>query len=138
VSYNPFRQIIKRLFVEPRRIKQPVPNVNEEDVSRVVLRDFSEEFDVVMAVLSEYGSEKWEREQARVRLAALKLAKGDLEKLKDEITAAKGDYRDVLAAAEYPKYFYTVALFGMKGASRKERQRMITEDGAQYEAWLRK
>jgi hypothetical protein len=135
VSYNPFRQIVKRLFVELRRIRQPMPDVTEEDVFRIVRLDFPEQFDVAMAVLNQYGLEKWEREQARVRIAILKLVNGDPEKLKQAIETAKRDYRDVLAAAEYPEYFRS---WGRAGLSRRDAKRFIDADWLQYETWLRK
>ena len=57
-----------------------------------------------MVVLNEYGTEKWHLERYRVQLAALKLASGNLRKLRFAIEDAKKDYRDVLSAAEYPGY----------------------------------
>ncbi len=135
MSYNPFRQIVKRLFVGPRRMSQPVPQVTEEDVFRIVRRDFPEQFDAAMAVLNQYGLEKWEREQARVRTAVLKLANGNLKKLEESVETAKRDYRDVLATAEYPEYF---RMWGLGELSRKEAERIINADWAQYDAWLRK
>lgn len=81
--YNPYREIAKRLF--ERRIHQPVPDVTKEDIVRHIRRDFPEQFNAVMAVLSQYGIEKWERGQVRVHVAALKLANGNPEKLKQAI-----------------------------------------------------
>ena len=47
---------------------------------RVVRRDFpTEQFGAVIAVLNEYGLEKWELEKVRVQLATLKLSNGDLQ-----------------------------------------------------------
>ncbi len=40
-------------------------------------------------------------ELERVRFAALKLSKGDLEKLKRAVTLAKRDWRDLLVAANF-------------------------------------
>ena len=51
MSYNPYREIVKRLFSERHRVEQPVPDVNDEDVTRIAVRDFSEEqLGVVTAV----------------------------------------------------------------------------------------
>jgi hypothetical protein len=44
-----------------------------------------------------------DKESSRVHLAILKLSEGDPEKLLDYIEAARIDYRDVLAWAEYPE-----------------------------------
>ena len=58
---------------------QPTPNVTAADVERVVRRDFpADRFADVMAMLNEYGTEDWQREADRVRLAVLKLAAGSL------------------------------------------------------------
>ena len=58
--------------------KERHPDVSSDDVERIVRRDFPVgEFDVVMAVLKQYGVERWHRECAQVQLATLKLAKGD-------------------------------------------------------------
>jgi hypothetical protein len=73
--------IVKR-FRESREISQPVPNVREDDVVRVVRRDFAaEQFESAVSVLGRYGTERWEKEHFRVRIAALKLANGSLDKL---------------------------------------------------------
>lgn len=80
MTYNPFREVMRR-FQESREINQPVPDVSAEDVIRVVQRDFpAEQFEVVISVLNEYETEKWERSQPRVRVAVLKLANANLDK----------------------------------------------------------
>jgi hypothetical protein len=103
----------------------------------VVRREFAEErFGVVMTVLNEYGMETWEREKPRVQLAALKLSNGNLKALKRHITLAKQDYRDVLAAAEYPEYS-TTGMFHVRELSAQAQRRIIDSDWEQYETWLR-
>jgi hypothetical protein len=47
------------------------------------------------------------REPSRVQLAALKVASGSVPRLGACIESAKRDYRDAVAAAEYPAYFKT-------------------------------
>jgi hypothetical protein len=72
------------------------PNVTSADVERVVRRDFPADcVPEVLAILREYGTESWQREPHRVRLA-VKLAAGNIERLRFQIETAKGDYRDVL------------------------------------------
>jgi hypothetical protein len=96
---------IPSAFRERRAVRQPIPDVLATDVERIVRRDFPDgQFDAVMGVLKQYGAEKWQRERARVQLAALKLADRDLDKLQRVIEVASRDYRDVLAPAEYPEY----------------------------------
>ena len=121
-------------LMQPR---QPIPQVTAEDVERVARRDFSaDEHSTVMATLSEYGTEKWQREPARVHLAALKLADGSVQKLRACIELAKSDYRDVLAAAEYPAYHKIGFRVGKLPA--EEQGRIISSDWRQYEEWLKK
>ena len=56
-------------------MNQPIPKVTEIDVIRIVQRDFpAEQFEAVMSILNEYGTEDRQRGVNRVRLAVLKLA----------------------------------------------------------------
>ena len=57
----------------------------------------------VLVLLDTYGVESHERERERVQLAVLKLSEGNEEKLREFVTVAKRDYRDVLLWAEYPE-----------------------------------
>ncbi|MGA7669282.1 MAG: hypothetical protein WBW04_02605 [Nitrolancea sp.] len=79
----------------------PHPARNEilDEVSRVFPNDDPVN---VMAVLDEYGVEPYERECERVQRAIIRLAEGDLDKLRKYLHVAKQDYRDVLFWAEYP------------------------------------
>jgi len=56
----------------------------------------------VIHILEKYGRDSSAKEVARVRLAILKLAGTDIEKISEYTQAARMDYRDVLARAEYP------------------------------------
>jgi hypothetical protein len=107
-------------------------------VERIVRRDFpGEQFDSVMAVLNDYAAGPLPRECSRVELAALKLAQGDLDSLRHHIARAERDYRDVLAAAEYPEYM-RAGMFQVRNLRRKEQQRIVSSDWDQYKAWLEK
>jgi hypothetical protein len=116
--------------------EQRTPDVSGADVERVVRRDFpAADYASVLRVLDKYGSKtKEERSAARVQLAVLKLALGDMNELRRHIVAAETDYRDVLAAAEYP-------LAAIRGSafttlSEKERQNIYESDWGQYQQWL--
>ena len=116
-------------------MNQPIPAVTENDVIRIVHRDFPlEQFDAVMSILNDYGTEDWQRGVNRVRLAVLKLADGDLQLLRREIDVAKSDYRDVLAYAEYPEYMQKVS--PSAAIAGVERERIIRADWTQYQSWL--
>ena len=129
---------IAAAFRERRRVRQPIPDVTEKDVERIVCRDFpGEPYETVMAVLSEYSRGRFPRECSRVQLAALKLAQGNLDRLRLHIGNAEQDYRDVLAAAEYPEYM-RVPSFRVSGLSRKEQLRIVKSDWDQYQKWLQR
>lgn len=81
-------------------------------------------------VLDEYGTESHEKEPVRVRLAVLKLAGGDLKRLRHWVRAAKADYRDALAYAEYPGEMRAPPMSPDIAAIAKA-------DREQYLAWLR-
>ena len=108
--------------------EQPVPDVTEEDVTRVVIRDFGEShIATITSILAEYGS------SPRVRLAILKLSNGDIGQLKEATKTAIEDYRDVLAAAEYPRYFSEV---GFDNIPESKEQAIVDDDWNQYRDWL--
>ena len=90
----------------PERPDQPVPAVAAADLDRLIRREFPpEQVEQVRGILERYGSGPGQREPDRVRVAVLKLAGGDLERLEHFAGVAGTDYRDVLAFAEYPAYF---------------------------------
>jgi len=116
---------------------QPIPKVTEDDVMRVVRRDFpSQHIDEVLAVLARYGEGDGSADVSRVRLAVLKLAAGNLERLRKQVETARCDFRDVLAFAEYPEYFARVT--GAADQSREKVQRIIDADWNQYQEWLQR
>ena len=113
---------------------QPVPSVSRADVVRIVRRDFPQVAEVtLLAILDDYGAADWQRERDRVQLAILKLAAGNLDALKHYVEMACGDYRDVLAYAEYPGYF---KLGLSTPAASAERDRIFEADWDQYSEWL--
>jgi hypothetical protein len=116
-------------------LKQRAPEVTASDVERVVRRDFpAERVAEVQALLGEYGTEDWHLAIHRVRLAALKLAAGSVERLRSQIETAKADYRDVLAPAEYPGY--SPRAFRLRELTPEEHERIIEADWRQYHEWL--
>lgn len=83
-------------------------------------------------LLAEYGTQAHEREEIRVRVAALKLSDGSLDRLRELMARAKRDYRDVLAWAEYPEELHSPT-WRLPAA---EQARIRSADRAQYLAWL--
>ena len=116
-------------------ITQPTPTVTSADVERIARRDYpADRVPEVLSMLNEYGTATWQRDPHRVRIAILKLAAGNTERLRYEIEGAKCDYRDILAAAEYPDYIRRVPGPGILSA--QEEQRIIDADWKQYQDWL--
>jgi hypothetical protein len=131
-----FHRYLMRKDLDPpadcSAVRQPVPRVSSADVERVVTRDFgSAAAAPILAILDGYGGHNSHREPNRVRLAALKLAAGNRARLSELIEQAGLDYRDILAAAEYPAYFGASGL-----ADESERARLIDADWRQYREWL--
>ena len=112
-------------------MEQPVSNGTQEDVERIVRRDFlPSAIDAAFDLLNSYEPPSTER-PARLRLAALKCANGDLAKLKHELEEARYDYRNVLIRAEYP----INAKLRMKG-TQQEYDESIRQDWKNYNDWL--
>lgn len=107
---------------------QPVARYARADLPRVIARDFAGHEEEVVRILADYGRRTGERDGLRVHMACLKLASGDLDRLRRAVDAACGDFRDVLAAAEYPGY--------MRAGSAAEQWKAIPADWQQLQDWL--
>lgn len=85
-----------------------------------------------ISLLETYGQESYEQEQTRVRLSILKLAgpNPNIAELKKYINSAKGDFRDVLSWAEYPRQSKSWS------AKSAEKQKLIKADLNEYLTWL--
>lgn len=114
-------------------MNQPVPKISDADVERLVRREFPLDADKALAVLNEYGIKEYHREPARVKVAVLRMAGGDLKRLRSYVDLAKTDYRDVLAPAEYPVYFRTIGA----SSTQADKDRAVAEDWRQYSSWVR-
>jgi hypothetical protein len=110
-------------------MNQPAAAYTEADLDRVIARDFPPgEIRAVKALLARYGHESWHGETLRVQMACLKCANGNLQVLEREVKTAGEDYRDVLAAAEYPSY--------MRAYTDAAKQKAIESDWKQLQTWL--
>jgi len=113
---------------------QPTPSVTTDDVHRIIRRDFGESRIVeVQAILNDYGTKDWQRDSARVHLAILKLAAGDLSRIRQQTETACSDYRDVLSPAEYRRYS-DLAWSGSNDKAAEEKA--IRDDWDEYQTWL--
>jgi hypothetical protein len=115
---------------------QPVPVVTDADVERIVYRDHPANADEVLALLRTYGTESWQREVPRVRLAILRCAAGDMDQLRLHLDYARRDYRDVLLGAEY--LTYGALTLRMPRPSPEDAQRAIDADWNAYQEWLQR
>lgn len=114
-------------------VTQRVPTVTRADVERVIRRDYpSQDPAVVVEILDDADT----RGRHRVQLAALKLADGDLAQLREHIRMARRDYRDVLAAAEYP--LAMARWREIDKMSDEARDSIHDADWKQYQAWLKR
>lgn len=114
-------------------MEQPIPDVTEADVDRVLRRDF--------AAQDAAQVKSWLRVlrpplAPRVALAVLKLADGSLEGVRLHLELARRDWRDVIVGAEYPVYMERVSRGGDRDKDRL--REIIQADWKQYSAWLQR
>ena len=112
---------------------QFIPQVSETDVHRIVKRDYSSNQHAMILEMIEKAGQK---EGARIVLACLKNANGDIEKLKSQLTDSSGYWREIISKAEYPNY--SKKLFRIDQLSDAEQQAIIDADKSQYLYWLNK
>ena len=114
---------------------QPAYGPKPGDLERKLAQLFPSEGDRQQAreLLERYGTETWHKEVERVQLAALRLAGGDLAELLRSVALANMDYRDVIAAAEYPAFMKLPVGTDMQSA---EYTAAIEADHRQYIEWV--
>lgn len=103
-------------------------------VERLVTRLFAApDRGAATAMLSEHARHGNHPEVVRVQVAVLKLSDGQPDRLRQMLTHAMNDYRDVLASAQYPAQ--TVS--PVTGLTTAQKTELIQADEGQYLAWLR-
>ena len=110
---------------------QFVPQVSQEDIQRVLQRDFPVEH---WQELREMIQLVQVREKDRVILACMKNADGDVHKLKGNLNEAAGYYREIISEAEYP--YYSKKMFSIDKLTENEKAEIIERDKKQYLDWL--
>ena len=117
-------------------MKNSTPETEADWVEKKTQQLFPREsWPQVRQLLQEYGSEDWEQEADRVRLALLKLSDGNLEQLRSCLKTAQQDYRDVLAGAEFPEEM-TFDSWNLDEKGRRELKQARKRDKQQYADWL--
>lgn len=91
-----------------------------------------EERDLVVEILGQYGHQGFHRELDRVRMAVLKLAGRSPERIRYYTLMACRDYRDVLAAAEYP---HQMGQYNLRDKDPERYRALVEEDQRQYREW---
>jgi hypothetical protein len=113
---------------------QKVARPSRSDVLRVAARDFpSDRALEALRVLGSCAIGEDEGIRNRIHAAVLKLAGGDIERLRQLSGMAKADFRDVIAPAEYPRYLNAS---NSAGLSAPEQRAIFDADWAEYHAWL--
>lgn len=107
-------------------MRQPVPRLGEDDLSRVVERDFNDPV-TATALLAEATDSL----SLRAKVATAKLSGGSIEKLRSQLHQAEVDERDVIAWAEYPRYM----MAGPSG-DRELLDQAVSADWDEYQSWL--
>ena len=113
------------------RVPQPTPSVDESDVERIVRRDYPAN---VVAEILELIATVEVREKPRVALACLKIAGGNLDRLRRELSDASGYYREILGEAEYP--LATKRWSRIESLPEDEVRAIYDKDWRQYSEWL--
>ena len=72
----------------------------------------------------------------RVQMAVLKLAGGEIERMPDLVRMARVDWRDAVAAAEYPEEFKAGPI-RLNQMSPGQRRAIRKRDKRQYLKWLK-
>jgi hypothetical protein len=113
---------------------QKAARPSRSDVLRVASRDFlGEQTFEALRLLGSCATGEDEGVRDRVHAAVLKLARGNIERLREMTEIAKADPRDVIAPAEYPRY---LDANNPSGHSGPEQQAIFDADWAEYHTWL--
>ena len=113
------------------RASQPTPTVDENDVERVLRRDYPPNLvDEILALIAAVEVS----EKPRVVLGCLKIADGNVDRLRRELADASGYYREILGEAEYP--LATKRWSRIPTLSDDEVRAIYDKDWQQYSAWL--
>jgi len=110
---------------------QPAPDVDMQDVERIVRRDYPA--DLADTILKDIAAVEV-REKARVVLGCLKLAGGNVDRLRGHLGEASGYYREILGEAEYP--LATKRWSRIESLTDEERASIYDKDWRQYSEWL--
>lgn len=113
---------------------QKIARPSRSDVLRVAARDFpGDQTFEALRLLGDCATGEDEGIRDRIHAAVLKLAGGNIERLRQLTEIAKADFRNVIAPAEYPRYLNAR---NPSGLSAPDQQAIYDADWAEYHAWL--
>ena len=112
-------------------VSQPTPTVSENDVERIIRRDYPA---TVLGEILQLIARVTVREKPRVVLACLKIANGNLDRLRANLASASGYYRELLSEAEYP--LATKRWSRIQSLPDDEVRDIYDKDWRQYSDWL--
>ena len=110
---------------------QPVANVTDTNLSRLLEREFPQHIDKVKTKLDKVYSDSPSGKN-RISAAIIKLSNKDLKSLDHFIDIANGDIRDVLSQAEYPR----CSKLGFGDFDNNKMKSIYLDDWREYSKWL--
>ncbi len=115
------------------RKEQLVPKVTEEDIRRLLLREFGEaDYKEALSIISK----KSHREGNRLKAACIKLANKKIDSLEHQASESAGYYREMISEAEYPNYMKKWS--SASKLSDEDYNKLVERDAEQYLAWFQK
>jgi len=110
---------------------QPAAKLTTKQLDRLIQREFAQHFDEVKTRLHKVESET-PNGKRRISAAIIRLSNRNLKSLDHYIALAKGDYRDILLPAEYPR----CARLSFDDIDKREMKSIYLDDWREYSKWL--
>ena len=115
---------------------QPVAEISNEILEKIIRRDFPESFEIVKQKLYLIKSDSL-KGQNRLSAAVLKLSKGNLNTIDKYIEKCNYDCRDVISEAEYPR-ISEIGFVGLEEIELSARKEYYLKDWTEYTNWINK
>jgi hypothetical protein len=112
---------------------QPVANVTDKTLERLILRDFGNKKTEVMKKLGQVISDT-HKGKNRISADIIKLANKDLQSIDNYIDIGIKDFRDVIFQAEYPRLFK----LDFSDIEKQNKKQIYRDDWTEYKDWLSK
>ena len=113
---------------------QQVAKISTDHLAKLILREFPKDVELVTSKLEQVKSDS-EAGQRRISAAILKLANRELNELDSLIDKANFDFRDIIAAVEYPRN--SQRMFDER-TTKEQLETEYQNDWDDYSTWLNK